>query len=147
MGSSVEGNAAMPTEAVAAGMEAVATVFATPAPEGAAPDAALPTEVVNADSSKGTELRPDASKETEKGSPGDDIQDENDPDAVRAAKRARIEEIDAEGMDDRAAIVKCLHYVQSSLEYTARQAQALKQCQDQLKEVGAVAYMGESAQK
>eukprot|EP00435_Cladocopium_sp_Y103_P021638 s4229_g5.t1 len=66
---------------------------------------------------------------------------------VRSAKRARIEEIDADEMDDRAVIVKRLHYVQSSLEYTARQAQALKQCQEQLKEIGSVAYMGESCQK
>eukprot|EP00435_Cladocopium_sp_Y103_P002373 s6437_g1.t1 len=139
MGSSVEG--AMPTE-----QQAVATVLATPTPEGAVPEASLPTEVVNADS-KGTEVHPVTSKDAEKNSPGDDLPDENDPDAVRAAKRARIEEIEAEGMDDREVILKCLRYVQSSLEYTARQAQALKDCQDQLKEVGAVAYMGESAQK
>eukprot|EP00435_Cladocopium_sp_Y103_P051938 s1116_g16.t1 len=54
---------------------------------------------------------------------------------------------DPEELDDRALVVKCLHYVQSSLEYTARQAQALKECQEQVKEVGSVAYMGESCQK
>eukprot|EP00435_Cladocopium_sp_Y103_P029423 s3665_g7.t1 len=139
MGSSVEG--AMPTE-----QQAVATVLATPTAEGAVPEASRPTEVVNADS-KGTEVHPDTSKDAEKNSPGEDLPDENDPDAVRAAKKARIEEIEEQGMDDRELILKCLRYVQSSLEYTARQAQALKECQDQLKEVGAVAYMGESAQK
>eukprot|EP00435_Cladocopium_sp_Y103_P012810 s572_g3.t1 len=145
MGSSAEGNAALPPVTPEANAPVVAAVLGAPAPEEKAQDAALPSEVNQVplpDSSKGNELASPLTPPKR-----DDLNEEEDPDAVRAAKRARIEEIDTEMLDDRAVVVKCLRYVQSSLEYTARQAQALKQCQKQLKEVGAVAYMGESCQK
>eukprot|EP00435_Cladocopium_sp_Y103_P002819 s107_g1.t1 len=71
--------------------------------------------------------------------------------AVRAAKRARQDmtraEIEEEGMTDHEVTLKCLRLVQSSLEYTARQAAALKSCQEQLGDVGSLAYHAESCQR
>eukprot|EP00435_Cladocopium_sp_Y103_P071900 s520_g38.t1 len=146
MGSSVEGNAALPPVTPESSAPVVAAVLGAPAAGGTAPDAALPEEVVHADASKAIEVQPDASKAAEMGSPGDDLNEE-DPDAARAAKRARLDETDTEGLDDRGVVLKCLHHVQAALEHTARQAQALNECQSQIKEIGSVAYMGESAQK
>eukprot|EP00435_Cladocopium_sp_Y103_P030642 s3778_g7.t1 len=129
----------MPTETVAEMPVAAATVLTSTMPEGNGPDASRPSEVENAEPS---ESRPETVKKTE-----EDIPEENDPEKIRAAKKARIAEIEEEGMDDHEVILQCLRYVQSSLEYTARQAEALKKCQEQLGEIGSTAYHGESCQR
>eukprot|EP00435_Cladocopium_sp_Y103_P044500 s86_g12.t1 len=96
-----------------------------------------PSEVAEVENAEPSASRPETGKEAEKrGHVVEETPDEIDSEAVRAAKRARQEEIEEEGMTDHEVILKCLRYVQSSLEYTARQAAALKQCQEQLGEIG-----------
>eukprot|EP00435_Cladocopium_sp_Y103_P047912 s1998_g14.t1 len=56
-------------------------------------------------------------------------------------------EVEEEGMSDHDITMKCLRLVQSSLEYTARQAAALKAVQEQLGETASLAYHSESCQR
>eukprot|EP00435_Cladocopium_sp_Y103_P068104 s1948_g31.t1 len=145
MGSSAEG--AMPAETVAE-MPVATAVLGAAMPEGSAP--AVPEATVltgAAEESKKDEMHPETGKDAEKRGQVEEIADESDPEVRRAAKRARQEEIEEEGMTDKEVILKCLRYVQSSLEYTARQAEALKHCQQQLGEIGSAAYHGESCQR
>eukprot|EP00435_Cladocopium_sp_Y103_P009076 s3453_g2.t1 len=126
MGSSADGNAALPPVTPEASVPVVAAVLGAPAAEGIAPDAALPSKVNQVplpDSSKGNELSSPLTP------PKRDDVNEEDLEATRAAKRQRLEEIDNEMLDDRATVLKCLHHV-ASLEYTARQAQTLKEWQE-----------------
>eukprot|EP00435_Cladocopium_sp_Y103_P073174 s378_g42.t1 len=147
MGSSVEGNAALTTEAgtPAVPVGAPATVLGTASLEGTMPEGTMPAEVNQPDASaKPSEM---ASPMTPRSPKVDEITEE-DAEAIRAAKRARLDEADSEEvLDDRAAVMKCLHHVQAALEYTARQQKSIQELQDQIKEIGAVAYHGESAQK
>eukprot|EP00435_Cladocopium_sp_Y103_P001176 s3298_g1.t1 len=141
MGSSAEG--AMPAETVAE-MPVAATVLGAAMPEGSAPAAPEATVLTGAaEEAKKDEMHPETGKDAEKRGQVEEIADESDPEVRRAAKRARQEEIEEEGMTDREVILKCLRYV----EYTARQAEALKHCQQQLGEIGSAAYHGESCQR
>eukprot|EP00435_Cladocopium_sp_Y103_P075750 s223_g64.t1 len=146
MGPSADG--AMPAETVAE--MPVASVAAAPVLTATVPeaDASRPTEVAEVENAE-----PSASRsETEKrGHVVDETPEEVDSEAVRAAKRARQDmtqaEVEEEGLTDHEVVLKCLRLVQSSLEYTARQAAALKTCQEQLGEIGSAAYHGESCQR
>eukprot|EP00435_Cladocopium_sp_Y103_P073961 s101_g46.t1 len=146
MGSSVEGNAALTTEAGAPAVAVgpPATVLGTASLEGTMPEGAMPAEVNQPDATTGDQPKPSeiASPMTPK---ADEITEE-DSEAIRAAKRARLDEAD-EVLDDRAAVLKCLHHVQAAVEYTARQQKSIQELQAQIQEIGAVAYHGESAQK
>eukprot|EP00435_Cladocopium_sp_Y103_P062846 s1622_g24.t1 len=142
MGSSVEATQAVATEAgtpaVAVGTPAV--VLGTPSLEGT-----MPAEVHQPDAS-GDQPKP--SEMASPMTPKVDEVTEEDAEAIRAAKRARLDEAETEEvLDDRAAVLKCLHHVQAALEYTARQQKSIQELQAQIQEIGAVAYHGESAQK
>eukprot|EP00435_Cladocopium_sp_Y103_P055101 s1775_g18.t1 len=74
---------------------------------------------------------------------------EEDAEAIRAAKRARLEseEEKAEDMHEGEAIRKCMHHCQAALEYVARQQKSIQELQAQILEIGAVAHHTESCQK
>eukprot|EP00435_Cladocopium_sp_Y103_P040810 s594_g11.t1 len=142
MGSAAEG--AVPAETV--GEMPVASVAATPVLTAAAPEAA---EVEKAEPSAS---RPETEKELEGKHGVEETPEEMDSESVRAAKRARQDmtqaEVEEEGMSDHDVTMKCLRLVQSSLEYTARQAAALKAAvQEQLGETASLAYHSESCQR
>eukprot|EP00435_Cladocopium_sp_Y103_P006914 s5646_g2.t1 len=151
MGSSADAGA-MPAETVAAEMP-VASVAAAPVLTATMPeaDASRPTEVAEVEKTEPSASRPETEKDSEKKHGVEETPEEFDSEAVRAAKRARQEmtqaEIEEEGMTDHEVTLKCLRLVQSSLEYTARQAAALKAVQEQLGDVGSLAYHAESCQR
>eukprot|EP00435_Cladocopium_sp_Y103_P001660 s4985_g1.t1 len=155
MGSAADGE--MPAETVVE--TPVAPVAATPVLTAAAPVLTAAAPVLTAAAPEASEVEktePSASRpETEKDAEGkhgaDETPEEFDSEAVRAAKRARQEmiqaEVEEEGMSDHDITMKCLRLVQSSLEYTVRQAAALKAVQEQLGETASLAYHSESCQR
>eukprot|EP00435_Cladocopium_sp_Y103_P002594 s6948_g1.t1 len=119
---------------------------------GSAAEGAVPAETTaDVEKTEPSASRPETEKDSEKKHGADDTPEELDSEAVRAAKRARQDmtqaEVEEEGMTDHEVTMKCLRLVQSSLEYTARQANALKAVQEQLGEVGSLAYHSESCQR
>eukprot|EP00435_Cladocopium_sp_Y103_P051106 s2442_g15.t1 len=127
---------------------------------GSAADGEMPAETVVetpvAPVAALTAVEPSSSKpETEQDAEGKHGTDET-PEALdteREAKRARHEmtqaeaEVEAEGMSDHDVTMQVLRLCQSSLEYTARQAAALKAVQEQLGETASLAYHSESCQR
>eukprot|EP00435_Cladocopium_sp_Y103_P064448 s1685_g26.t1 len=120
MGSSVEATQAVAAEAgtpaVAVGTPAV--VLGTPPVEGT-----MPAEVNQPDTSG------DQAKLSEGASPMtpkvDEVTEE-EAEAIRAAKRAKLDEGETEeDLDEKAAIRKCMHHCQAALEYTARQQKSI----------------------
>eukprot|EP00435_Cladocopium_sp_Y103_P060240 s1890_g22.t1 len=127
---------------------AAAPVLTATMPEA---DASRQAEVAEVEKAEPSASRPESEKESEKKHGVDETPEEFDSEAVRAAKRARQEmtqaEVEEEGMSDHDVTMKCLRLVQSSLEYTARQAAALKAVQEQLGETASLAYHSESCQR
>eukprot|EP00435_Cladocopium_sp_Y103_P070429 s334_g35.t1 len=123
-----------PLAPVAALTPLAPVIAAAAAPEATEPSSSKPeTEQQEAEGKHGTDETPEA-LETE-----------------REAKRPRHEmtqaEVEAEGMSDHDVTMQVLRLCQSSLEYTARQAQALKAVQEQLGETASLAYHSESCQR
>eukprot|EP00435_Cladocopium_sp_Y103_P032327 s3384_g8.t1 len=116
-----------------AALTAVAPMMAAAAPEATEPSFSKPETEQDTEGKHGTDETPEA-LETE-----------------REAKRPRHEmtqaEVEAEGMSDHDVTMQVLRLCQSSLEYTARQAQALKAVQEQLGETASLAYHSESCQR
>eukprot|EP00435_Cladocopium_sp_Y103_P010613 s97_g2.t1 len=73
---------------------------------------------------------------------------EEDAEAIRAAKRAKLESEEEKAEDlEVQSIRKCMHHCQAALEYVARQQKSIQELQQQLLEIGAVAHHSESCQK
>eukprot|EP00435_Cladocopium_sp_Y103_P002617 s4380_g1.t1 len=106
-------------------------------------------EAKEAEAPEPSPAKPDAEDQETEGKFPESLTVNEALETERDSKRQRMtpSEVAAEGMPDAELTLKMLRLCQSSLEYTARQSQALRAVQEQLGETASLAFHSESCMR